>query len=149
MKKILFILVAFTSFLVSCDIETSDNGNLDGYWHIVAVDTLANSAHTDMSNQKVYWAFQKNLLQLRGSTDTEKALQEFYLRFSLDKDMLTLSDIHLRDREKDDPLVDESTMPLIYIYGINQMRESFQVLKLNGHEMVIQNETIRISFVKM
>ena len=27
--------------LTSCEIETSENGDLDGYWHLEQVDTLA------------------------------------------------------------------------------------------------------------
>ena len=149
MKKIFLLLIASLPFLMSCDLETSDNGNLDGYWHLMSVDTLATSKQCDMSKQKVFWAFQKDLLQLRGSTDSEKELQEFYLRFLYENNTLKLSDIHLRDREKDDPQVDDSTMPLIYIYGIEQKQEEFKVLILNSKEMVLQNAVIRIRFSKM
>lgn len=149
MKKLFLLLIVSLPLLFSCTLETSDNGDLDGYWHLVAVDTLTNSVTTDMSKQKVFWAFQKDLLQLRGSTDSEKELQEFYLRFSYDKNMLRLSDIHLRDREKDDPQVDDFTMPLIFVYGIMQQQEIFQVLKLNSKEMILQNATVRLQFEKM
>lgn len=149
MKKLLYILIALLPLLASCKLETSDNGDLDGFWHLVAVDTLSSSRQTDLSRQKVFWSFQKDLMQLRGSTDTEKALQEFYLRFSLQNNQLTLSNIHLRDREKDDPIIDETTMPLIFIYGIHQTTETYQVLKLTPKEMVLQNATLRLQFVKM
>ena len=85
MKKLFLLLIVSLPLLFSCTLETSDNGDLDGYWHLVAVDTLTNSVTTDMSKQKLFWAFQKDLLQLLGSTDSEKELQEFYLRFSYDK----------------------------------------------------------------
>ena len=149
MKKLFLLLIVSLPLLFSCTLETSDNGDLDGYWHLVAVDTLTNSVTTDMSKQKLFWAFQKDLLQLLGSTDSEKELQEFYLRFSYDKNMLRLSDIHLRDREKDDPQVDDFTMPLIFVYGIMQQQEIFQVLKLNSKEMILQNATVRLQFEKM
>ena len=149
MKKIFILLIVSLPLLVSCELETSDNGDLDGFWHLTAVDTLANGVQTDMVSQKVFWSFQKDLLQLRGSTDSEKELQEFYLRFLLKDDQLLLSDIHLRDREKDDPQVDETTMHLIYIYGIRQLQETFKVLKLDNKEMIIQNNTLRLRFTKM
>ena len=149
MKKIFILLIVSLPLLVSCELETSDNGDLDGFWHLTAVDTLTNGVQTDMVSQKIFWSFQKDLLQLRGSTDSEKELQEFYLRFVLKDDQLLLSDIHLRDREKDDPQVDETTMPLIYIYGIRQLQETFKVLKLDNKEMIIQNNTLRLRFTKM
>lgn len=149
MKKFFILLIVSLPLLVSCELETSDNGDLDGFWHLTTVDTLANAVQTDMVSQKVFWSFQKDLLQLRGSTDSEKELQEFYLRFVLKDDQLLLSDIHLRDREKDDPQVDEATLPLIYIYGIRQLQETFKVLRLNNKEMIIQNNTLRLRFTKM
>ena len=43
MKKIIgilfFAVLVFT--LSSCEIETSQNGDLDGFWHLEQVDTLA------------------------------------------------------------------------------------------------------------
>lgn len=149
MKKFFILLIVSLPLLVSCELETSDNGDLDGFWHLTTVDTLANGVQTDMVSQNIFWSFQKDLLQLRGSTDSEKELQEFYLRFLIKDEQLLLSDIHLRDREKDDPQVDETTMPLIYIYGIRQLQETFKVLKLDNKEMIIQNNTLRLRFTKM
>jgi len=42
MKTIKSIIVmAFAiSAMMSCEIETSGNGDLDGFWHLVRVDTL-------------------------------------------------------------------------------------------------------------
>ena len=87
-------------------------------------------------------------MQLRGSIDQE-ALQEFYVRFSLQGDQLRLTSLHLRDREKDDPVVDETTMYLIYPYGIWRAEETFTVIKLNADEMILQNNELRLRFTKM
>ena len=54
MKKLLYLLIAFLPFLTSCDLETSDNGDFDGYWHLVGVDTLANAKHKDLSQQRIF-----------------------------------------------------------------------------------------------
>lgn len=148
MKKILYLLLATLPLMMSCKMETSDNGDLDGFWHMVSVDTLSNSRQTDLSQQKVFWSFQKDLMQLRGSIDQE-ALQEFYVRFSLQGDQLRLTSLHLRDREKDDPVVDETTMYLIYPYGIWRAEETFTVIKLNADEMILQNNELRLRFTKM
>lgn len=148
MKKILFILIAALPFMMSCKMESSDNGDLDGFWHLVQVDTLVNSKQTDLSQQKVFWSFQKDLMQLRGSINQEP-LQEFYVRFSMRGDYLSLTNLHLKDREKDDPLVDETTMPLIYPYGIHASEETFSVIKLDNDELILQNGELRLKFSKM
>ena len=64
MKKLLFILsVVCTIGLSSCEIETSKNGDFDGFWHLVGVDTLATSGYCDMSQETVFWAVQYHFIQ--------------------------------------------------------------------------------------
>lgn len=65
-KTIMFLVAVFmSSCLMSCDLETSDNGKLDGFWHLERIDTLATGRALDMSGEKVFWSFQVNLLQLQ------------------------------------------------------------------------------------
>ena len=40
MKRLIFVLTICMA-LVACDIETSGNGDLDGFWQLRQVDTLA------------------------------------------------------------------------------------------------------------
>ena len=46
MRKIICVL-AFSMLLVSCELETSGNKQLDGYWQMSQVDTLATGGITD------------------------------------------------------------------------------------------------------
>lgn len=141
MKKILYIFSTLLLFF-SCDLETSNNGDLDGFWHLERVDTLSTSGSLDLSQETLFWAFQKDLLQLRGDE------QEFYLRFNHHDNHLDLSDPHLKDREKDDPAISSSTMYLILPYGINEVQEYFQVVTLNGDDMVLRNQDLQLWFRK-
>ncbi|MBR1389115.1 MAG: lipocalin-like domain-containing protein [Prevotella sp.] len=143
MKRFLFIFSIVSGLLfTSCDIETSKNGDLDGYWHLVGVDTLSNSGQTDLSDQVVFWAFQARMLQLRGTE------QELYMRFQHEGDQLVLSAPHLRDREREDPEVTEEYMNFLYPYGINAKEERFNVLRLTGDDMVLQSATLQLRFRK-
>jgi hypothetical protein len=141
MKNILIIFLALLLF-GSCDLETSKNGDLDGFWHLERVDTLSTSGSLDLSEEKLFWAFQKDLLQLRGDE------QEFYLRFNHHDNQLDLSNPHLRDREKDDPAISSSTMYLIRPYGINEEEEYFQVVTLDNDNMVLRNQSLQLWFRK-
>jgi hypothetical protein len=141
MKNILIIFLALLLF-GSCDLETSKNGDLDGFWHLERVDTLSTSVSLDLSEEKLFWAFQKDLLQLRGDE------QEFYLRFNHHDNQLDLSNPHLRDREKDDPEISSSTMYLIRPYGINEEEEYFQVVNLDNDNMVLRNQNLQLWFRK-
>ena len=49
MRKWIYLWTVVCTALVACDVETSDNGRLDGYWHLTGVDTLATSGHRDVS----------------------------------------------------------------------------------------------------
>ena len=96
MKKILYIFSTLLLFC-SCDIESSKNGDLDGFWHLERVDTISTSG---------------------------------------------------RDREKGDPAISSSTMYLIRPYGINEEEEYFQVVTLNGDDMVLRNQDLQLWFRK-
>lgn len=128
---------------LACDLETSDNGLLDGYWHLTAIDGLPEGGRTDLSQQTVFWAFQKDLLQLRG------AEQEFYLRFARDGGQLRLWGPRLKDRGRNDPAVDELTMPLLQPYGIRATEQVFGIVRLTADGMVLQAGGLQLHFRKM
>lgn len=49
------LLMALGS-LSSCTLESSDNGDLDGYWHLESIDTLATGKTGDYSNRRFFGA---------------------------------------------------------------------------------------------
>lgn len=38
------MLMMGSALLNSCEVDSSDNGDLDGFWHLESVDTLATGA---------------------------------------------------------------------------------------------------------
>ena len=57
MRKIIYIL-ALCTFLVSCELETSGNKELDGYWQMNQVDTLSTGGVADTREALIYWGVQ-------------------------------------------------------------------------------------------
>ena len=156
MKKLLYILsIVGTVCLTSCDIETSDNGDFDGFWHLVRVDTLATSGSCDVSQKTVFWAVQYHLIQLRGGDRREDGGQgrECYLRFELSDDQLVVFNPHQKERSDDesraDPAIDDDHFFLLKPYGINDYTERFVIERLNSDEMVLKSATLRLHFYKM
>lgn len=147
MKKIIiFATVAFTAMLAmtSCELESSDNGDLDGYWHIERIDTLATSGVADYSQELSFWAFQGKLLSL--SCRNNKAT-DCLTRFNKTGNTLTISEPFRNDRMGgDEPL---ETPELLRPYGINSIEESFTIEALSGSKMTIKSEMLRISFKKL
>ena len=56
MKYVCFLLMLMlcSALLNSCEVDSSDNGDLDGFWHLESVDTLATGGRCDYSNQRVF-----------------------------------------------------------------------------------------------
>ena len=68
--KSLLATLATTLLLASCNVETSDNGPLDGFWHLERVDTLATGGTTDYSSGYVFWGVQKDLIYIKDSSNS-------------------------------------------------------------------------------
>ncbi len=66
MKKIIGILffAVMVFSLSSCEIETSQNGDLDGFWHLEQVDTLATGGTCSFADKRIFWGCQYKLIQV-------------------------------------------------------------------------------------
>lgn len=95
----------------------------------------------DLKNEKRFWAFQNKLMQ---GDDKSGNHDKILMRFNQTKTMLTLHTPYLYDRKNGDFPLSEST--LLKPYGINNIEEVFQVIKLRGNNMVLQSETLKLTF---
>lgn len=139
---LLIIYIICGSVLAACNlIETSDNGELDGYWQMARVDTLATGGSCDMTQSHLFWAVQVNLLQV---SDTRFVLPSCLLRFEHQGDELRLSNPYLLDRANGDkPLTDAN---LLQPYGIGGMEERFTVERLDGKQMRLRSDRLLLYF---
>ena len=66
MKKIIGVLSLAVMMLTlsSCEVETSQNGDLDGFWHLEQVDTLATGGTCNFADKRVFWGCQYKLIQV-------------------------------------------------------------------------------------
>ena len=138
---ITLMATAFALLLVSCDMHTSDNGKLDGMWHLVGVDTL-DGGHLDLSNQTKFWMFQSNLMQLSNTNRGEFII----CRFSQSGDSLAVSEPRVSNRNVGDTLI---TKPAVLSpYGINALNESFFIEKLQSDKMILRTDRLTLNFKK-
>ena len=130
--------------MTSCELESSGNGKLNGYWHLERVDTLATGSVKDLSEDLFFWAFQGKLLNLvnRNWTATE-----CLTRFSQSGNTLTISSPFKYDRMGgDEPL---ETPELLQPYGINSIEEKFTIEVQSGSKMTLKSEMLRLYFRKL
>lgn len=99
MKKYIAIytllLAVMLAMFSSCETETSDNGDLDGMWHLMQVDTIATGGCRDMVPDRIYWSFQVRLCNLRNLVKGP----DVFCRFEKEEDMLRLHTFYMNDRQ--------------------------------------------------
>ena len=144
MRKALFFIpyILFSMILTSCDMETSDNGKLDGLWQLTTIDTLSTGRQTDMRQAGISWAFQGKLLEVRSSDGQRDVIY----RFSHTNESLQLTDPYISKREDGDIQVVD--VERVRLYGIGQLEPIYRVLQLEKNRMCLEDGKIRLSFRK-
>lgn len=124
--------------MVSCnETETSGNGDLDGYWKLTAIDTLATGGTRDLTENQVFWAIQHKLI----------TMSVFAFRFEKTDETLTLYDgYQYNGTDSIHPGIDN--IERLAIYGIHQQPETFNIDKLNSRHMTLSNTDFRLNFKK-
>ena len=143
MRKIVYILTLCVT-LVSCELETSGNKELDGYWQMSEVDTLSTGGVADTREALIYWGVQGKLLQIRFSENGKYLGEGFMFRFNREDDFLTLSSPILHHLYKtDEPVKD---VEVLKPYGIFNLEEVFYLEGLNDDVLVVSNDNLRLHF---
>lgn len=142
--KYLSILFAFILCLSACELETSHNGKLDGWWLLTAVDTLQTGGHANVEAQQCTWAFQGQLLELR---DVPGQLGDYLLSFAQYGDDLLLSHPYLSARNSGDIAV-QTPQPL-HPYGIQTLSEQFSITTIDRRSMVLTSASLRLYFRRL
>ena len=144
------LMVASAWSLSSCDLERSDNGDLDGYWHLESIDSLENGHTADFSKEYVFWGIEYKLISTRVTNTNQERL---YLRFEQTSDSLKITQAYLDHGHQDngedggDIPVEEVTDDLRF-YGINNLPEGFYKEALDGSKMILRSKTLRLKFKK-
>jgi len=145
-----FLATACAATLVSCTLETSSNGNLDGFWHLVSIDTLANGRVGDLSESRVFWGIEGKLINAK-NIDTNS--EGYYFRFTQTSDSLVLKEPYANYWHEDGtakggdiPVTDASVLAP---YGINGLEDHFLIEALSGGKMILKSNTLRLMFKKL
>ena len=143
MKKITFLFAALL-LLTSCEIEFSNNGKLDGFWQLIAVDTLSTQHTSDLKTSGRTWAFQGRLLEMR---DTKGGYSDLYFSFEHRGDSLFLDSPYLSDRDADDIKITD--VNIVRPYGMNGLKEGFEIESLSNNKLILCSKTLRLMLRKI
>lgn len=140
-RFLLYIIIGVA--LTSCDVEFSDNGNLDGFWQLCAVDTLQTGRTGDLRDKGLTWAFEGEILEVR---DVWKVHQDIAMSFSYTGQALNVYAPYLVDRENGDIRIEDEN--LLKPYGISSLEMNFNVKELNSDRMTLESSLLRLHFRK-
>lgn len=144
MRRTIIYIIGIVLLMASCDLEHSDNGDLDGFWQLYQLDTLSTGGVTDMRDSMTSWSFQMRLMEIRGSY--ENAKEGVLFRFEHKADSLILSNPYYSDRMVGDVEITDAAelRPL----GIYHLREPFYIEALNDDRMHLRTDRLRFHFRK-
>lgn len=149
LSVVLAIILSMVS-LSSCTLESSDNGDLDGFWHLESIDSLQSGKTVDVSNQKIFWGVEYKMIAARKEN---KVGESFYFRFEQTSDSLKITKVYI-DHWHQDQGVDGGDIPLgvvtdnLRLYGVNAIPEGFAKEALSGNKMILRSKTVRLKFRK-
>lgn len=143
MRKILYLLV-LGLMVVSCELETSGNGDLDGYWQMSQVDTLATGGIADTHESYIFWGIQSKLLQIRYTENNVYLGEGLLFRFENNNSILTLSSPFVHHLYETDEPIDD--VEILKPFGIYRLEEKFAIEQLDDKCMVLTNEVLRLHF---
>lgn len=143
-KKYICLLMA-VGMIASCDFETSNNGNLDGFWQLSQVDSVqvAGGYSVDMKPSGVFWSVQHKMLEAR-NVNVDKSGVIF--RFEHTGDKLILSSPIANVRNIGDSIVTD--VETVKQYGLTQLSDTFIVEQLDDSDMRLRNKLLRLHFRK-
>ena len=148
MKKNIVSLLCFIAAafgFTSCDgLEMSQNGKLEGYWHIVEIDTLATGGVRDMSKSTLFLGVQ---MQLMSFYDSSSTIANLFSHFEKGESTLRIYDFYRDDRLAGDH--QETNIQATRQYGINNLNETFVIEHLSSKRMELRSNTLKIKFIKL
>lgn len=141
MKK-LFTITLATLAMAACTLETSDNGDLDGFWHLTSIDSIKGGQSVDYSQKRVFWMFQGNLYKMREYENGIAVVGHF----KVEGDSLFITDVYKDDRMNGDPMITHASE--LKFYGIDAINERFAIKNLSSGKMTLQSRKTRLNFKK-
>lgn len=148
MKKLLYIFITLCIALTACDFETSDNGDIDGYWQLCQLDTLTGGS-TDMRHSLLFWSVQARLLEIHNNQETLKSI---LFSFEQNGDSLRIWNPVFNDRNISDSLAipaDLTNYNLDSRVNADGVLESaLKIDQLDDERMVLTNSRFRFHFRK-
>lgn len=133
MKRVLLYIIIGMGLLTACSSESSNNGDLDGFWQLTG-------------RPGITWSFQGKILEFR---DVDQVHHDLMAKFRHEGNLLIVYDFRLIDRDAGDLPVTESEAEDLRAYGISNLEEErFQIRQLTSDDMHLESSSESLHFRK-
>jgi hypothetical protein len=133
MKRVLLYIIIGMGLLTACSSESSNNGDLDGFWQLTG-------------RPGITWSFQGKILEFR---DVNQVHHDLMAKFRHEGNLLIVYDFRLVDRDAGDLPVTESEAADLRAYGISNLEEEqFQIRQLTSDDMHLESSSESLHFRK-
>lgn len=145
MKRLYIYIIGVVLLMTGCDVETSDNGDLDGFWRMSSMTSVYSSTlpGVDMRQSGLTWSFQGRMLELRDVNNRQK---DIVMSFQHEGETLRVYDPYFVERDSGDIRIED--VSYLIPYGINHTDDSFTVRELSSDRMVLSNILVTLEFRK-
>lgn len=128
--------------LTSCDLGDGIEVELDGYWHLYQVDTLATGGRYMMERQTVFWSIEDNILETK-----ILPYKMIFFRFEHEGDDLRL----FAPMGSKDPTASNMDYPIndptrLYDYGVHSLDAKFKIKKHTRKQLWIEDQMLQLYF---
>ena len=133
MKRVLLYIIIGMGLLTACSSESSNNGDLDGFWQLTG-------------RPGITWSFQGKILEFR---DVNQVHHDLMAKFRHEGNLLIVYDLRVLDRDAGDQPVTESEAEDLRAYGISNLEEEqFQIRQLTSDDMHLESSSESLHFRK-
>lgn len=136
-------MILLMGWLTGCELEKTPHGDLYGYWHMEAVDTVSGGT-ADLSGQRLFWAIQNKVVECN---DRDNRHIPIVMHFERSGDSLLMDRVFVNDRPNGDPEVDD--VSLIACYGLRSLAPHLHIDHLSGDKMTLSAEGLILRFRKL
>lgn len=119
-----------------------DNGDLDGFWQLAEVDTLATGGHHYMATDQIFWAFQGSLVQME---QTGEAYPYIFV-FDRTDDQLSLSKGVRNWRSEGDIVLQDSDLVHLAPMGVHSLNATYVIEKNDSRRLILDDGQFRLRF---
>lgn len=147
MRKTFFLsmIMAVVAVFCACDnVEYATESHLYGFWHLVSVDTLETQRSADMSQKRIFWSVESNLVEL---CDRDGVYPSVICEFERVGDSLRFSTLFFSNRNEGDVLIED--VEALKPYGLSSLQPQMKIEKHASGKLVLNTGSLILKFRKL